>query len=290
MNSKSKYNSFIGLNLALIMISTSGVLGRPLQMDPEVSIFWRCLLATFILGTYLYFRKADFSIKFKQDFNLIMIGGGLMGFHWVTYFYSLSLANVAIAILTLHTFPAMTAILEPLILKTKFRLYHLILASLVMLGIYIISPSMDLGDDVVLAVLFGLFSAFSYALRNIFTRKVMPNYNGSSMMFFQLCIMTFMLIPFLFMKSSAELLTHDWPFILGLAVLTTCIGHTLLVVNLKNYSAVTVSLMSSIIPVYGILWPFIFLSEVPSQSTMIGGAFILVSFFVEGYMSNREKA
>lgn len=271
------------------MISTSGVFGRTLRMDPEVSIFWRCLLATIILGSFLYLRKADFSIKTKQDFNLIMIGGGLMGFHWVTYFYSLSLANVAVAILTLHTFPTMTAILEPLILKTKFQFYHLILAGLVMVGIYIISPSMDLGDDIVLAVLFGLVSALTYALRNIFTRKVMPNYNGSSMMFFQLCIMTFMLIPFLFMKSSAELLTHDWPMILGLAVLTTCIGHTLLVVNLKKYSAVTVALMSSIIPIYGILLPLFFLNEVPSKSTLAGGAFILVSFFVEGWMSNRGE-
>lgn len=257
-------------------------------MDPEVSIFWRCLLATICLGGFLYFKKADFSIRSKQDFNLIMIGGGLMGFHWVTYFYSLSLANVAIAILTLHTFPAMTAILEPLILKTKFQFYHLVLAALVMLGIYIISPSMDLGDDVVLAILFGLFSALAYALRNIFTRKVMPNYNGSCMMFFQLCIMTFMLIPFLFLKSSAELLTHDWPMILSLAIFTTCIGHTLLVVNLKNYSAVTISLLSSIIPIYGILWPFLFLSEVPSSATLTGGAFILVSFFVEGYMSGKR--
>ena len=270
------------------MISTSGVFGRTLRMDPEVSIFWRCLLATICLGSFLYFRKADLSIKSKHDFNLIMIGGGLMGFHWVTYFYSLSLANVAIAILTLHTFPAMTAILEPLILKTKFQFYHLVLAALVMGGIYTISPSMDLGDDVVLAILFGLFSALAYALRNIFTRKVMPNYNGSSMMFFQLCIMTFMLIPFLFLKSSAELLTHDWPMILALAVFTTCIGHTLLVVNLKNYSAISVALMSSIIPIYGILWPYFFLNEVPSPSTLLGGGLILISFFVEGYMSNRK--
>ncbi len=270
------------------MISTSGVFGRTLRMDPEVSIFWRCLLATICLGSFLYFRKADLSIKSKHDFNLIMIGGGLMGFHWVTYFYSLSLANVAIAILTLHTFPAMTAILEPLILKTKFQFYHLVLAALVMGGIYTISPSMDLGDDVVLAILFGLFSALAYALRNIFTRKVMPNYNGSSMMFFQLCIMTFMLIPFPFLKSSSELLTHDWPFILGLAVFTTCIGHTLLVVNLKNYSAITVALMSSIIPIYGILWPYFFLNEVPSPATLLGGGLILISFFVEGYMSNRK--
>ena len=286
----SNLQNMLWLNLGLLGISTSGVFGRTLVLEPEVAIFWRCIVAAFFLGLYVWVKKLDLKIKSKSDYNLIMVGGGLMALHWVTYFYSLSLANVAIAILTLHTFPAMTALLEPLLLKTKFELYHLGLAILVMTGIYIIAPSMDLGDDVVLAIVFGLCSALAYALRNIFTRKVMARYHGSTMMFYQLCIMTFMTLPFLFFKTSVPLLTDDWHLILALAIVTTCVGHTLLVQNLKYYSAVTISLMSSIIPVYGILWPFIFLDEMPSGSTILGGALILVSFFVEGFMSSKKKS
>jgi len=256
-------------------------------MAPEVTIFWRCLFAMIILGLFVRYRKLGLGIKSTQDFYLILLGGSLMGLHWVTYFYSLSLSSVAIAILSLHTFPAMTALLEPLILKSKFQLYHLILAALVILGIYFIVPSFDTNDDTVKAVIFGLVSALAYALRNIFTRKVMPRYHGSSMMFFQLCVMTLMLSPFLFLKSSAELVTHDWPFVLALAVFTTCIGHTLLVINLKRYPAVTVALLSSIIPIYGIIWPFIFLGEVPKMTTIIGGAFILASFSAEAWFARR---
>lgn len=285
---KSTSQHLIGINLGLLAISTSGVFGRTLTLAPEVAIFWRCAFALVIMGIYLKVRGANLRI-IAGDGRIIILGGILMGIHWVTYFYSLSLANVAIAILTLHTFPAMTTILEPLILKTKFRAYHLLLATLITVGIYIIAPSFDMSDGVFLAIIFGLISALTYALRNILTRKVISRYDGSSMMFFQLCIMSLITIPYLFTKSSAPLISTDWPLILALAAVTTCLGHTLLVQHLKYYSAVTVSLMSSIIPIYGILWPFIFLDEVPTLKTLIGGSLILLSFLIEAIVSSKSK-
>ena len=288
-NSKTnRFESFLGINLAILFISTSGVLGKSLEMQPEVAIFWRCLLATLCLGLFLKWRKIPTLLQERKDLKLIILGGVLMAVHWVTYFYALSLANVAIAILTLHTFPAMTAILEPIILKTKFKLYHLILAVLVVIGIYIIVPEINISNGIFAASVFGIISALAYALRNIYTKKVMKNYNGSVMMYYQLIIITFLLTPYLFLKSSSTLLTHDWPFILGLAIFTTCVGHTLLVVNLKKYSAVTLSLLSSIIPIYAILWPYLFLNETPERNTFIGGGFILLSFIVEAVMTERK--
>ena len=284
-----KFKQLISLNLGLLCISTSGVFGRTLTLAPEVAIFWRCLFAMVLLGLFLKFRRIGLKIR-KDDGGMIILGGLLMGIHWVTYFYSLSLAYVAIAILTLHTFPAMTAILEPLILKTKLRLYHLFLAFLIIVGIYIITPSLDFHDNLVLAIAFGLISALTYALRNIFTRKLVGHYDGSNMMFMQLVVMSILTLPFLAIKTSAPLVVDgDWTLILALALITTCIGHTLLVQNLKYYSAVSLGLMSSIIPVYGIIWPFIFLDEIPSSNVLLGGAIILTSFFVEAVVSSRSE-
>lgn len=210
-----------------------------------------------------------------------------MAIHWVSYFYALSLSSIAIAMLTLHIFPALTTILEPLILKTKFEFYHLILAICVIAGIWIILPSFDLNDKIVLATFCGIISALSYALRNIWTRKIMIHYNASLVMFYHLCIMTLLLSPFLAVKSSAAL-HYDWSYILALALVTTVIGHTLLVNSLKHFSAVSVSLISSIIPVYGILWGIFLLSEFPDKKTLMGGAFIMATFLIESYVSNKR--
>ena len=106
----------------------------------------------------------------------------------------------------------------------------------------------------------------------------------------QLVVMSFLTLPFLAIKTSTPLVVNgDWTLILALALITTCIGHTLLVQNLKYYSAVSLGLMSSIIPVYGIIWPFIFLDEIPSSNVLLGGAIILTSFFVEAVVSSRSE-
>ncbi len=212
-----------------------------------------------------------------------------MGLHWVTYFYSLAFSSIAIAMLTLHAFPAMTAILEPLILKTKFKMYHLLLATLVIIGVYIILPSVDFNDKIVIAIFAGLASALFYALRNIYTKRVIKTYNGSVLMWFQLLIMTLMMMPFLFFKN-ADFIKSDWTYIFALALITTCIGHTLLVKNLKHFSAVTVSLVSSIIPVYGILFGLFLLNEIPSIPTLIGGTLIMTSFIIEIYMNAKKSS
>ncbi|NNE13777.1 MAG: EamA family transporter [Saprospiraceae bacterium] len=277
----------IFLNLGIIFMSTSGIFGRLISIKPELAIFYRCLLAAIMLFLFIRIRKLPYKNIVKDDKRFILLGGGLLAFHWVTYFYALSIHSIAIAILTLHTFPVMTAIFEPLILKTKFHSYHLLLAILVMIGIWIILPSFDIGDKLVLATLFGIVSALSYALRNIWTKKVMSRYNGSVMMFYQVFIAMVVLSPYLFFYES-HFTTNDWIFIPCLAFVTTVLGHTLLVSSLKHYSAVTVSLISCIIPIYGVLWGVIFINEIPNSKTIIGGSLILLSFIVESYFSQRN--
>lgn len=279
---------FLYLNLGVLLISTSGIFGRLVTLQPELVIFYRCLVAAFLLFGVIKWFKEGIKVKSKDHYKYILIGGVMMAVHWVTYFYSLSLSSIAIAMLTLHTFPAMTSILEPLILKTPFKAFHLLLALLVVLGVWVILPSADFGDKIVLATAMGLVSALAYALRNIFTKKVITHYHGSVMMYYQMVIMAVILTPFLGMYDSGPL-TKDWPYIVALALFTTVIGHTLLVQSLKHFSAVSVSLISSIIPLYGILSGLIFLNEKPSINTLLGGTLIMASFIVESIASQRKK-
>ena len=101
-------------------------------MSPELVIFYRCLLAALVLFFFIRYKKISFKTQEKSHVRYILLGGVLMAIHWVSYFYSLTLSNIAIAMLTLHTFPAMTSILEPMVLKTRFKYYHIFLAVLVL--------------------------------------------------------------------------------------------------------------------------------------------------------------
>jgi len=274
------------INLAMLFIATSGALGRYVQLPVPVAIGARAVLA--FIALFLYCKWKGFSLKIeKKDALVIFLSGVLMGVHWVAYFYALKLSNVAIGMLSIFTYPVITALLEPILLKTKFQLVHLLLAFLVLAGMYFLSPSLDFENSYTIAIGFGVFSALAYALRNILMKRKVSKYNGSMLMTYQTAIVGVLLFPFLFSVTSNTLL-GQWEVLVALAVLTTAIGHTLFLMTFKHFNITTVSILSSVQPVYGILLGAIFLSEIPKGTTVLGGILILSSVVIESVRSKKS--
>ncbi|WP_430425603.1 DMT family transporter [Maribacter litoralis] len=284
---KSNYiQHLLEINLAMLFIATSGALGRYVQLPVPVAIGARAVLA--FIALFLYCKWKGFSLKIeRKDTLVIFLSGVLMGVHWVAYFYALKLSNVAIGMLSIFTYPVITALLEPILLKTKFQLVHLLLAFLVLAGMYFLSPSLDFENSYTIAIGFGVFSALAYALRNILMKRKVSKYNGSMLMTYQTAIVGVLLFPFLFSVTSNTLL-GQWEILVALAVLTTAIGHTLFLMTFKHFNITTVSILSSVQPVYGILLGAIFLSEIPKGTTILGGILILSSVVIESVRSKKS--
>jgi len=281
---KNRYvQHLLEINLAMFFIATSGALGRYVQLPVPVTIASRALLACVFL--YLFCLWKGISLKVhKNDLPVILFAGFLMGVHWVTYFYSLQLSTVAIGMLSLFTYPVMTAFLEPLILKTKLEGIHVLLALLVLIGIYFLNPNLDFDNSKTIAIGFGLFSALAYALRNVLMKKKISTYHGSMLMVYQTAFVGVILFPFFSMTTTTKLF-GQWEGILMLALLTTAIGHTLFLMTFNHFKITTVSILSSIQPVYGILIGAVFLSEIPKLNTILGGTLILSAVLIESIRS-----
>ena len=110
--------NYIKLNLAILFISTSGVLGRFIELPIPITIGLRSLLGGIALYFFCKWKGISFQVE-GHDRKTIFYGGNFLGLHWITYFYALRLSNVAIGMLSLFTYPAITAILEPIFLRTK---------------------------------------------------------------------------------------------------------------------------------------------------------------------------
>lgn len=284
------FTNIFELNFAVLLISTSGVLGRYIILHPVVTIFYRCLIAVLVFYIYCKWKKIDLNIENKQDLLKLIIGGILMGGHWITYFFSLQYSSVAIALLSLFTYPVITALLEPVLFNTKFNKVHIALGLLVLAGIYFLSPEFDLENDYFIAIIYGIASAVFYSLRNLLMKREVERYNGSALMFYQILVIAILLFPSVFF-SEFNLVIDQWKPLVVLAVLTTCVGHTLFLKSFKNFSISTASIMSSIQPVYGIVLGIIFLSEIPSIKTVIGGMLIISAVVIESLIAmNRAKA
>lgn len=276
-----------GLLLATLFISTSGVLGKYIAMPSEVIIWFRSAFAMVVLYAFCRFRKIDLKIQSKKHVLPFIIGGVFMAAHWITYFYALKLSNVAIGMLSLYTFPVMIAFLEPLFLKIKFNPIHIVLGLIVLLGLYILAPEFDIKNTQVQGVLFGLFSALCYSIRILILKQYVQQYNGVMLMFYQTIIITVLLVPVLFFMDISGF-REQLPYLLLLGLLTTAIGHSLMVHSLQFFSASTASIISSIQPIFGILLAFVFLNEIPTWNTYIGGSLILTTVIIESIRSRKN--
>ena len=279
-------NHLLQLTLATLFISTSGALGKYIDLPIPVVIWWRCFLGGLFLYVFCRYKKFDLKIHSKKDFYSILLSALLMGAHWITYFYALKLSNVAIGMLSLFAYPIFTALLEPFFMKVKFDPFYIPLGFMVLLGIYLLAPEFNLENTHVQGGLFGLLSALCYTLRNLISKKLINLYNGTRIMFYQVVALVFVLSPSLLFMDSSNIGTQ-FPYVLTLALITTALGHTMLVSSLKHFSVSTASIINSTQPVFGIIMAFFFLNEIPTLHTYIGGSLILATVVIESVRTRK---
>ena len=286
MQKKQYLKNLVQLNFAVLIISTSGTLGRYIDLSVPVIIFLRAFIGGSFLYIFCKWKKLSFKINVK-DYKTIFFSGVLMGMHWITYFISLKLSSVAIGMLSVFTYPIITSFLEPIMLNSKFKKSNLLLGLMVLIGIYFLAPEISMKNDQFIAVGFGVFSALCYSIRNIYMKAKSSEYEGSILMVYQLIIVSVLLSP-VFYFYDVNGLGASLPAILILALLTTAIGHTLFVYSFRNFSISAASIISGVQPIYGIIIGMIVLGEYPGVRTIIGGAVILGTVLIESVRSFKE--
>ena len=286
--SNKHFQHLSSLLIATLFISTSGVLGRYIAMPTEVIIWFRSVFAMVFLYAFCRYKKINLKVHNLKTHVPLMVSSLFMAGHWITYFYALKLSNVALGMLSLYTFPVITSLLEPVFLKSKFNPIHLLLGIIVLVGLYVLTPEFDLESSMVKGIAFGLLSAVCYSIRILILKQHVSNYHGSMLMLYQTTVITIVLLPTLFFFGVSGF-ESQFPYLLLLALLTTAIGHSLMVHSLKFFSASTATIISSVQPIFGILLAFLFLGEIPHTNTFIGGALILSTVVIESIRSKQEK-
>jgi drug/metabolite transporter (DMT)-like permease len=274
----------IQLGLAILVMSSSGTLGSYITLSPTLTILIRCVIGAAALWAVLKFLKLPTFIGWGRDFNFVLISSIFLGAHWLTYFYSLSLSGVTVGMLSLFTYPVFTSLLEPFFMKTKFKLWDVTIAMIALSGVFFLIPEFDLNNNITLGTTIGISSAIFYAIRNILMKKNLSGHSGITMMYYQLLIISLLLLPTLFFidfNKTVSIITSEWHALLILGFFTTALGHTLFVISFKNFTITAVSIISNLTPLFGIVLGFLILGEAPHERALIGGAIIMTSVIAE---------
>ncbi|MDG1729502.1 MAG: DMT family transporter [Algibacter sp.] len=275
------------LTFATLLISTSGALGKFIDLPTPVIIWCRSALGAVFLYIFCRYKKLNLKIQSRKDIPTIFLSALLLGTHWVTYFYALKLSNVAIGMLSLFTFPVITALLEPFFTKARLNPIHILLALMVLLGIYILAPDLNFENTYIKGILIGVFSALCYALRNLILKRHVHKYDGTVLMMQQVLIVSILLLPVMFKMDISNIQTQ-FPYLLLLGLVTTAIGHSLFINSLKHFSVSTASIIGSAQPIFGIIIAFLFLKEIPTLNTFFGGSLIIATVIIESVRSRNK--
>ena len=248
---KTNLRHFLELNLGLLFVATSGPLGRFITIDSSLATFWRAFIG--MIGMLLLAKLSGTKLRIEwRKHGILLIGtSALMVGHWITYFYSLDYSSVAVALTALYTFPAMTALLDPLLKRRKIPMLDLALALITFGAIYYISPPIHDGGKLGLAVGLGVTSALCFGLRNIWIAEISSIYPSITVMVYQLIFSSMMLLPFFFTAPST-IESSQWVALAALGLITTASGHTLFVRGIARFQPTTASLFMCITPIYGI--------------------------------------
>jgi len=279
----------VELNIGLVFLSTSGILGKLLTIPPTYAIFGRCLIAAVALYAYIRYKRLSLDFRFK-DIRFWFISGAFFGLHMVSYFFAIQASTVAIAFISLFTYPVITTLIEPLFFKQKFDWFNLISAFMVAIGIVVMTPSFDLSNNITLGVLLGVLAATMLAVRNLMSKHFMQSstVSGSVLMYYQLVVSVLVIAPALFfMDLSLDMTNFTYVALLG--IVTTAVGHTIFITKIRYFKASTQSIISGVQPIYGILWAVAIINEKLPLNTIIGGLLIILTVVVESIKQVKKR-
>lgn len=271
-------SALIKLHLAVFLWGFTGVLGRLIQLNEGLLVWYRLVITIATLLFIFNIKKSFEKVAFKTKLNLMGIGI-LVALHWVFFYGSIKYANVSIALICLSCISFFTAMLEPIIVKSKFSYIEISLSLISIIGIALI---FHFDNKYRLGILLGLLSAIFSALFSTYNKKNVAVATSQSIMFYELVgglIFLSLLMPFyLKILPTNQLLPtlKDTFWLLLLSWVCTVIAMDLSIQSLKKVSAFTLNLTLNLEPVYGIVLAFIIYNEQKELSNTFYYGFILI--------------
>jgi len=285
---QSQQQSLIYLHIAVLLFGGTALFAKLIGLNALDITAYRAAIAGLAICVLLTLQKKPIKLHRAKDYVIAILLGVAVGIHWVTYFAGMQLAGITVGMLAFFTYPVITVFLEPLFNKSKPKTKDIISAVVVIIGIYLLTPNVNLGDDITLGVVTGVVSALFFAIRNITHKRYFSEYGGPQTMFYQTLVASLMLCAFIEVPIT-QINDTDLILLLIAGVVFTAMPHSLFAASFKHLSAATAGLISCLQPLYGTILAIIILHERPSVMTLIGGALIVSAACFETWSISRKK-
>jgi len=238
------------------------------------SIFFMLALIVFLLLTY----KKN-TIKIIKDAGFpALLGGLVMSLSFIAFVVSMSNTSVANVVFIISTQTMFLAIFGYFYLKEKVSLISFISIVLAMSGIAVmvgdsLSSGSFFGNIVALAIPIN-FSILVMIIRKNKNLDMVPAifYSG-----------IFSIIYGLILSESFVFTSHDILMGFFLGVPQLAFGFICITIGSRSTPSTTIGLLMLTETIFGPIWVWLFLNEIPPVSVFIGGSIIILAIITKSF-------
>ena len=278
-----------------VLFGLTGILGALIRFDAVAITAGRAgFAATALLVLALAQRRPLLQGLGPRRAGIVLASGFLLAVHWITFFMAVKVGGVAVATLGFASFPAFIALLDVVLFRERIGRAEGTMLALVTLGLVLITPSFDVGDQGTVGLLWGLASGLSFAGLAICNRRGNRGMDAIQVAFWQNLVVALLVLPLLGLglvppqvahsQATSSLVTGgaaidwaSWFWLAVLGVLCTGLAHTLFVKSLEALDARSAGMIIALEPVYAIACAWWLFGEEPSGRMLVGASLIILA-------------
>ena len=278
-----------------VLFGLTGILGALIRFDAVAITAGRAgFAATALLVLALVQRRPLRQGLGPRRAGIVLASGFLLAVHWVTFFMAVKVGGVAVATLGFASFPAFIALLDVVLFRERIGRAEGTMLALVTLGLVLVTPSFDVGDQGTVGLLWGLASGLSFAGLAICNRRGNRGMDAIQVAFWQNLVVALLVLPLLGLGLAPPQIAHSqapsswvtgaaaidlvsWFWLAVLGVLCTGLAHTLFVKSLESLDARSAGMIIALEPVYAIACAWWLFGEEPSGRMLVGASLIILA-------------
>lgn len=290
----ARQKSILHFHFIVFLFGFTSILGALIQIDALPLVAWRMGIASLLITLFFLVRNPKRFTGAKAQLKWLIVGGLVIGVHWITFFYAIKIAGVSLTLSMMASGAFLTALLEPLFYRRKIVLYELFFGAIALLGLLLI---FNAEFDKLYGILIALLSAVLSVFFTLINGKLAQRLPASTVTFYELTIGFVALTAFCFWYNDFSLSPfvlqgNDWVYLLILGSICTAYAFIVSVQVMQQLTPFTIMIIINMEPIYGILMALVIFGEKELMSTnfYIGVVLILLAIASNGYLKSKQKS
>jgi drug/metabolite transporter (DMT)-like permease len=269
----------IGLLLvagAALAWSSSGLFVRNISADLMTMLFWRGIFSGAAVFALFLFMERGRSLAILRSLRWPTLAVALLSATgMVTGIGALRNTTVADAMVIYATVPFMTAALAYLVIGEKPSRATLLASTVALLGVGVMLWGAEMGGS-----LFGQFLAVLMTLSMAGFTTIMRQHREVPMLPAMALSAWICSAACFWFADPMSVSQPDFLLIVAFGILQNAAGLALYTFGSKRVPAAEATLLAALEVPFTPLWVFVFLGEVPSLQTLLGGGIVLAALFL----------